>query len=183
MPNTELVPADDPNRCTGSIPSGQCTSRSLPGTDKCAAHGGTRASNSYQRRQYLITEARAQQRVNELASHEAIYSLRDEIAITRLLVQEQLDKRDAEAMLAVPALVQLFTVLEKLIKTSSNIEVKLGNMLSKDTLMRVASQIIEIINDELKDLPDYEERVDQITMRIAAEVSASKNQDPDNEQE
>lgn len=179
MPSTDLIPADDPNRCSGITPAGQCTARSLPGTDKCKAHGGERASKQHQRRNYLIEEARASHRIAELSAHDAIYSLREEIAITRLLVEKQLKTLDADSTLAAPALISLFTILEKLVKTSSAVEVKLGNMLSKDTLVRVAQTIIEIINDELRDLDNYEERVDKITQRIVTEVSASKDTDPE----
>lgn len=179
MPNTDLVPADDPNRCTGITHSGQCTSGSLPGTTKCAAHGGAVASKKHQQRQYLIEEARIADRVSNLSSHESIYSLREEIALLRMCVERLISQPNVDLMLQAPALVSLFSTLEKLVKTSAQVECKLGNMLSKDTVMQIGSAMIEVINEELKDLDDYEERVDRITELIVEKISKSKDTAPE----
>lgn len=175
MSSIDLVPADDPSRCTGTTPSGQCPSRSLPGTDKCAAHGGAVASKSFQRRQYLLEEARLSDRVSNLSSHESIYSLREEIALTRVLIEKLLSKPNVDLTLQAPALISLFQTLEKLVKTSSQVEVKLGAMLSKDTVFKLAAEFIEVVSEHINDIDNYEERIDKIVAQITGAVKESRD--------
>lgn len=177
MSSTDLVPADDPQRCTGTTPSGQCPSRSLPGTNKCAAHGGAVASKSFQRRQYLLEEARLSDRVSHYSSHESIYSLREEIALTRVLIEKLLSQPNVDLTLQAPALISLFQTLEKLVKTSSQVEVKLGAMLSKDTVFKLAAEFIDIVSEHIKDIDGYEERIDSIIAEIKGAASEAKDTD------
>ena len=78
----------DPNRCQGAAPDGQCWNRAEPGSDRCRVHGGWDKQAEQDKRLYLLTKAQHRMRLAQLSEHEHIKSLRDEIALARILIAD-----------------------------------------------------------------------------------------------
>jgi len=176
----ELIPLDDPNRCKRLTRNGQCEYRSLEGSDFCEGHGGALAAAKASRRQYQLDEVRRQQ-LDQFADNSAIYGLKEEIGLVRLSIQSFFKKYgDAEALLAYyPALNTMLLTLEKLMKTSVDLESKLGQTLSKDVVLSLVQMWCNITAEELKNaqVPDYEDIMDHITTRMTQSAIVAK--DPD----
>lgn len=128
-------------------------------------------------RSYVLADAQLAASYAKHSDNEAIYSLRDEIALIRTLMTDKLRQldNDLEIQLATPIIINLAQTLERLVKTSSQVEVKLGAMLSKETVVLLAQGIMQVLASEIQHIPGYEAIIDKIHQRILTEVRITKN--------
>jgi hypothetical protein len=82
---------------------------------------------------------------------------------------------DASLILASPALNQTLLTLERLIKSSTDIEHRLHNQLSKDALVMLCQRIVSMLVEILEGIPNYTETVDRISTGIAALLETATN--------
>jgi hypothetical protein len=167
----------DPRRCQAPDRMGQCWNVAEPGCDYCRKHAGTDKDSAKQIRQYQLTNARLRQRLSQKTDHDQITSLREEIGLTKILIEELMNscKTDTELLAHTGTFNQLAMTLEKLIKTSHQMEQSLGLLLSKPTLVVLGQDIIHILIEELKGVPEYEERIDRITGRMIDTIEHATN--------
>ena len=176
----ELIRLDDPQRCKKVTPTGQCEHRSLDGSDFCQIHGGALAARASERRQYLLNEVRHRERLQQFSEHGAVFSLKEEIGLVRLLIETRLNTlNDDEALVAaIPQLDKLMLTTSKLVADAAKLELQLGHVLTKDVVYTLAKMFVDIVAEEVSVFDGHEEVVDRITSRIAEAVAESKN--PDN---
>ena len=167
----------DPSRCKSPDRDGQCWHVAEPGNNYCRKHGGTDKETAEQIRQYHLTDARLRQRLSQKTDHDKITSLREEIGLTRILIEELMNscKSDTERLAQTGTFNQLAMTLERLIKTSHQMEQSLGLLLSKPTIVVLGQDIIRILIDELQGVPQYEERIDRITDRMLDTIEQTTN--------
>jgi len=172
----------DPRRCKGNARDGQCSNYAESGSEYCAACGGVDQSLQRERRQYLLTKAEYRQRLAALSDHEKVKSLRDEIAITRMLIEERLNSIEGKNdMLASCApLNQLLLTVERLVKSAHVLEQNLGLLMSKETAIRLANQLGEIVIEVLKEegIERYEMVADEIFHRFLVCAKSAQNEEP-----
>ena len=166
----------DPSRCKMSVGREQCDRVAATGSDFCVKHGGIDRSNEQSTRMYLLAEA-DQGRVNQLADHEAIRSLREEIAIARRLLERRwnLMKSDQDLLMGCGAINSLLMTIGKLVKEAHTIEQNLDVLLSKATVFILAQSVARIISEELRGIEGYEDICDRINLRIVETIAAAKN--------
>lgn len=161
----------DPRRCKASTPTGQCMNEAERGAEYCVAHNAGRQSALVQdKRHYQLNEARWQAKFVEFSEDgSAAKSLRDEIALSRMMLQRrwELVKDDNQFLIHSPAIERTLLLLKDLIKTAANIEQKLGISLSREKLLAMGRGILDVLMSELDDLPDFDERMNRITTKIA----------------
>ncbi|REJ86529.1 MAG: hypothetical protein DWQ35_23145 [Planctomycetota bacterium] len=167
----------DPRRCQGAAPDGQCMNEAESGSDFCRAHGGHSTAEAQEKRLYLLTKAKHRERLAQLSEHEEIKSLRDEIAIARMLIEERFNaiKNDSDLLAAFGPINTSLLTVERLVKSAHQIEQNLGNLLAKTSVLALGQSISRILIDELEDLPDYEEIVDRINERIITTIASAGN--------
>jgi hypothetical protein len=161
--------AADPNRCQGASLDGQCWNESAPGDTYCPHHGGQDKETPAEKRIYQLTKARFRNRMTEMMDHEEVKSLREEIALTRIMVEEiynSVGDTPADMMKACGTLNGLMLTLERLIKTAHSTEQSLGMLLGKPTLILVAQQIVGLLSLELREYPDFEQTIDRVTTQM-----------------
>lgn len=170
-----IMRPDDPNRCQHVNSLGQCRRLAAEGATKCPEHLNSAAQKL---RSYLITTTYLSDAPDRHVASEELKSLREEIALTRSLVEKRLNmiQNDAEFLAAMPAVQSAMGTIEKLVVSCHNMEVKLDNLLGKSALMNVANQIIEIISKELELVPGRNEIVDRIADKIVEVVSEASNE-------
>jgi hypothetical protein len=172
----------DPRRCKGNSTDGQCSNLAEPGSEYCRACGGRDRSLELDRRQYFLTKSEYRQRLSELSGHENVKSLRDEIAIARMLIEERLngiqDKNDL--LSSCSPLNQLLLTVERLVKSAHVLEQNLGLLLSKEAALRLAMRLGEILIEVLResDIPNYEEVADEVFARFAQCARSAQNEEP-----
>lgn len=167
----------DPRRCKGAAQDGQCMNEAEHGSDYCRAHSGVSTAEEEGRRIYHLAQARYRTRLAQLSEHEEVKSLREEIALNRMLIEQRFNliKNETDLLAACGQLNQMLLTVERLVKSAHQIEQNLGVLLSKPTVLRLGQQLCEIIVEELVGADRYEERVDRICERLIQAIAAAHN--------
>jgi len=166
---------DDPGRCQHVNSLGQCRRPAIEGGEKCAEHTRNQAQKL---RSYLITTSYLDKSADRHVGSDELKSLREEIALTRALVEKRLNMIDSDVdfLSAMPSVQVAMNTIEKLVTSCHNMEVKLGNLLNKSALLGVAQQIIEIISTELEGIPNRNEIIDRVADKIVEAVAKAENE-------
>jgi hypothetical protein len=165
---------DDPARCKGSCGSEQCWNRAVTGSDFCEAHNGIDKGPANNMRSYLLAQAEDQAKLAQYAESENIKSLRDEIALARIMVERywNMVKTDNDFIARAPSINSLLLTIERLIKSSHSIEQSLQTLLGRPAVIAFAQLLVQAVMDELESIPNYEPIADRILKRVMATVSA-----------
>lgn len=172
---------DDPRRCQGNPHGNQCWNVAADESTlcpACAADAGEMVEVQA-KRQYILTDPRYQARLAVLGEAEEIKSLRDEVAIARMLIEERLNKikTDHDLYSATGAINSLLLTVEKLVSRSHILEQNLGQLLHRSTVVRMAQAFVEIVDDEVRDLPGGVAAKDRIISRIFQTVTQARNEE------
>jgi hypothetical protein len=167
----------DPRRCKASVGTGQCMTVALEGSDYCQVHAGSYRPPVKGLRQYLLAQAQDRARLAALSEHDDIKSLRDEIALTRMMIERLWNsaQSDVERMALFGRVNSHILTLEKLVKTCNQIEERLGTLLAKPTLLRVGMEICRVLVNRLSDLPNYEQIVDPLIHEVIGVIDQARN--------
>lgn len=162
----------DPLRCQGpSQTMGQCPYLSMKGlvasghitdvdeslfehVDRCPRHGGVRQLQAIEKKrlhQYRLQVW--QERVDEFAEGEEVKSLRGEIGITRMMIEEILNQcKDPQMLMLYSTKIQyLIQNCEKLVRTCERIEKSSSLMMDRSAALSFASRVVEIIGQHIDD--------------------------------
>jgi hypothetical protein len=166
----ERVEEDDPNRCQATHKQGQCAYKAMEHSKYCAMHGGNKAQEARKIqiiRQYNL--AQWQSRVNDFADSDQVKTLRDEIGITRLLLENMLQRcRDQDDLLLYSSkIAELVGKIEKLVVSCNRLESSMGMLLDKAAALNLAGQIVEIIARYVED----GDAIDAIAGEIASTIA------------
>lgn len=165
----------DPRRCQAVIQNkGQCLNRASEGSNYCINHNG----NFNRQAEESLTNYRLskyQARLADKANSPALKSLRDEVAILRILLEEQINRctDDTDLLLYSQPIAELVTKIEKCVVSTNKLEAALGETLDKATLMRFAGKVIDIISAEIQE----EETINRISNNILDAMKAEEDAD------
>lgn len=167
----------DPRRCKGAAPDGQCMNEACHGSEYCSAHGGRSNEEATKTRLYLLNNARDRTRLAQFAEHEELKSLREEIALARMLIEHRFNmiKTDAEMLAAAAPINTLLLTLERLVKSAHTIDQSLGALLNKTSVQRLGQQLCVVLIEELEGIPGYEEIIDRVTTRLVTTIQEASN--------
>lgn len=167
----------DPNRCSFTFEWEQCWNERAEGATNCEVHGGRSNADSEEKKLYFLSQARYRARLAELSEHEEVKSLREEIALARMLIERRFDliKNDSDLIQACSPINTMLLTVERLVKSAHSIEQNLGSLLAKPTVLRLGQEMCEIVIDELAAIEGHEEIVDRITDRIIKKIAEAKN--------
>lgn len=176
--------ADSPNRCTSMTAMGQCLNESVILSEaespegvvtytygtKCKMHGGTQERKSLANaglKNYRLTKFRSQ--IERLGSSDGVKSLRDEIGILRVMMEERLNQCNdaADLLLQSHIISDLAMKIEKMVYSCTRLESTLGQTMDKQAILNFASQVIGIIGEHVQD-PDT---LDLISSAILSSLS------------
>lgn len=149
--------ADDPEtRCEFILTStgNQCSNKRVEGTMRCPLHGANKklqAQENASMRVYRLVKWR--QRVGELADHDKIKSLREEIAILRILLEERLNSIDDahELILCAQPISDLVMKIERVVSSCNKLEGQLGNMLDRVAVKNLAATLMQILAEKVNE--------------------------------
>lgn len=145
---------DDPNRCKSNGAGGQCPFFAEPDCDYCMMHGANKQIAKAEKiEQSNYNLAKWQKRIQEKANSPGIKSLREEIAMLRILNEEEwaacTDSK--ELLMHSPRLSELAKDIDKVLCSCHRIEQSSGQMLDKTLAMNFGAQVIQIIGNYVKD--------------------------------
>jgi len=144
----ERVADNSPNRCQGDITYGQCQLIRMPGSSYCIMHGGPGTKNREAKdnlRNYRLTKFNA--RIGELGSNANVKSLRDEIGIMRMLVEEKINTctDTSELLLNSTVIADLVGKIEKLVGSCHKIEEQMDLLMDKTQATQLIQEVSAII--------------------------------------
>jgi len=119
---------------------------------------------------FLIESIEDQLRIAEMVKHERLKSLNEDIALQIILIERRWNmvKSDMDLIAASAPLCLAMKTLEKQIKAAHEIEQKMGNLLTVESIQRLGQAVSQIIADELSlaDVPEHEKLTDRIVEKI-----------------
>ena len=150
-------------RCHGVIATGPCPNCKVKGSNFCVIHGanaGLQATNNEIVRNYRLN--RWKQRVGELADNNSIKSLREEVGILRVILEEMLNQCEdsTDLLLFSQRMSDLVMKIEKLVSSCDRLENRMGLLLGKDSVLQLAATYVQIINNHVTD-PNIIEQISE----------------------
>jgi len=140
--------------------SQQCTHQIVPGTTRCPLHGANAQLASAEKKSLdMYRLAKYQARVDELKEHNEVKTLRNEIGVLRMLLEEKMNRAntDAELVMMAGPISDLVMKIEKLVSSCQRLENSLGNLLDKQQMKNIATQLLNVLTEKVNDLKLSEE--------------------------
>lgn len=150
----ERCAPDDPDRCQGVTASGQCPYKRTPESKYCHMHCGPRNESVLEKekiRNYRATMY--QQRINEFADNEKVKSLREEVGILRLTLENILERSNDPNLLYMNThkIRDLVKEIKEVVVACHRLEESTGQLLDKNAALNFAGRIVEIVSMHVQD--------------------------------
>lgn len=176
---------DDPKRCKGTTPNGQCEYLSVEGTDRCSYHSkghGERKLNQKRIERYLIDNEQIRQSYLRQNNDEHYLDLRDEIALTHAMIERRMSMihTDQDIMMAIGPFTQLVQRLESMKISLMKLQQQLGLVLGKDELRQLAGTFAKVLDEELDGIEDKEDRMEKLLERLVIAIEEAGTNKEDN---
>lgn len=159
-------------RCQGVTGIGQCPYKVSEGSKFCAMHGGNMAAEIKAKESLRVYRlAKWSSRVNEIADHDKIKSLREEIGILRVVLEETINmcNDSAELLLYASRISDTVAKIERLVASCHRLEAATGATLDKQQALQLASVMVEIISRYVTD----QEAIDSVSNEIVTAILSS----------
>lgn len=165
---------DDPNRCQGVHARGQCENLAATSANGeygkfCMAHGGNQfvqKKNAEAVRNYRLRTWK--DRVEQLADSGAAKGLREEIGILRIMMEERLNACESatDLILISGPVSDLVMKIEKVVSSCHKLEGSMGQLLDKSAILQFASEIIDIVGEEVSNDVEIEKVGERIIKAV-----------------
>lgn len=162
------------SRCEHSGTRGQCPHQSVDMSPYCSRH----SDPNDQIKGYRLASPELSKRLgHDITDEDALLTVKGEIILLRILIEERLNlatskaEKEAAFSAVVPALNSVNKLVESLVKLGRTTNQVLG----KDTIQSLGESIVEILINELNDIPDSDDLIDRIAMKIAEAVVGAEN--------
>jgi len=166
--------ANDPTRCQFE----HCVFKSVEGTERCPKHGGANIALSNEKqsiRTYRLSKFQA--RLEEFANDPNVKSLREEIGILRILMEEKFNSiaTDLDLIAQAGGISDLCMKIEKLVSSCQRIEKSMGQYLDKNQVTQLGTETVQVIAENIKDPDVIEAITDGIITIMKRLLNESKN--------
>ncbi len=163
--------------CQGTPANRDCPNIPEPGSTHCAQCGGVSIQDPSEMRSYLIHQADISRRLAQLdAQYQPVRDLQRASSLTHLMIERNLDQLNEGkfSAAACKTLDELLRRIESLSKTTVALQEKLHLLLPREAVLSLGQQIVQIVIEELGDVPGYEVIVDRIINRIFPAINNTK---------
>jgi uncharacterized Zn finger protein (UPF0148 family) len=167
----------DPTRCQSGGAQGQCPFQASQGSNYCPRHGGNKAIQAAEKEAVRTYRLHTwENRKNELADDGKIKSLREEIGITRILIEELVNQctTSTDLILNSVKISDLVMKLEKLVVSCNTLEMKMGMLLDRATIIQIGSMIVEIVARYVQ-VPEEREEAAQAILEVVSNTIVQKD--------
>ena len=154
---------DDPNRCHGVRGGDVCMNKAVNGSEYCEYHGDNKKSNISQ---YRLSKFQA--RLEEKAGQSNIKSLRDEIAILRITLEERLNSMQSplEILTHTHTIGDMCLKIEKLVTSCHKLEKSMNNFMDETQATQFGLELVQIITRHVDDTKAIENIVNELSELI-----------------
>jgi hypothetical protein len=166
------VADDDPKRCNAVAGINQCHYEAIENSKFCAMHAGfghSGRTKEDQAKQFNYNLHKYRARVIDFAENPQVKSLREEVGVLRLLLEETLNKchDTTELMIYSNKISDLVLKIERLVSSCHNLEAKTGQLLDKTVVLKLAENLVRILNGYIDDI----DLLDQLSKDITTMLS------------
>lgn len=140
---------DDPNACKADIVNGPCPYKAVDGFKYCPRHNSNAVKRQEESKYVRYKLGLYQERVQELTNETGIKSLRDEIGILRMTLEEtvKLCTDATQLQMRTQTIQGLVLAIEKVVKSCHALDVSMSMVLDQSTIMSMAIDITTAIAD------------------------------------
>ena len=160
LPKPGIKATKDPEKQCEQLANGNpCYYEKVEGSQFCAMHGGMRvvkarrkeAMYDFRKSQYF--KHLADEHMKEFSKGKNKFDLSEELGITRIILQETLEKCTDETLLMRHSqkISMIVAQIERLITSSLKLDHKLGALVSKDEMVEIAQKLVGAIQKHIKD--------------------------------
>jgi hypothetical protein len=149
-----------------------CHHKKVEGADYCPHHGANKQIQKQNKKElYEFQKTAFLARTIELAKHTEKYTLTIELGVQRSIFEQLLNKIDGfETLLRYNAQINATTQnIRNLVNDSLKLDAKIGELISKDSLIEIMQQVVDIIVEEIDDPDTVANIVDRINGAISAQ--------------
>ena len=133
--------------------SNQCMNKRLKGSEYCAVHGGNRALDLNDKKQAMNYRLLMwKNRVEDFATNPGIKGLREEIGITRMMLEELLNgkcKNATDLLMHSSKISSLIRDISVLVQATHKLESSMGVLLDKMSAVQLSQEIVTVISDAM----------------------------------
>lgn len=176
----KYVEEDSPLRCQAVTAKNQCRYERVQGSEYCPMHGGNKGTEVLAAKSLrMLRLSKWQGRLEEFADHDKVKSLREEIGILRIMLEETVNKCGDQVDLIFNSgkIADLIMKIEKLVTSCHKLESNLGLMLDKQAAMQLSGEIVDIIGRHVSDEVAIGRIADEIGVTLARIGSTQKQED------
>lgn len=158
--------------CMHSSQKGSCPRHAVEGSIYCSVH----CDEQERVRGYMINDPQLREQF-EHHSEGNLYSVRQEITLLRAMINSRLElaNNDIEKIVAFREIAPWIATLDKLVNSLAKLEKESSQVLSREALLDFARLVINVVSEEVKQLPGYESAVDAIKVKLIEAVAQTKN--------
>lgn len=162
---------DDPGRCQGMMNGEQCRflsmkamkerglipeedARDFSQSTNCPKHGGVQIANKVEKEKVRNYRLQIwQERMDEFTENEEVKSLREEIGILRLLIENLLNQchNATDLMLYSSKISELVMKVEKVVSSANRLESNMGMLLDRGAALAMGQRIVEVVSTHVPD--------------------------------
>lgn len=165
---TRVPYPDHPDRCEGIAKGAQCLFFKVEDSKYCKMHGG-RPKDPVEI--YKLTKHRA--RMKELKEHSELFSLREEIGVLRITLEETLNQAANENMgmfMHSGKITALVGQIGKLVVDAKKLESGLGRLMDQQVVLALAGHIVEAVAQVVSDEDQLREVAEAIDLIIQTHI-------------
>ena len=173
----KVIEPDDPNRCQGTWEYGQCPYKAVPNGTFCMRCGGNKQLDKIEKEStdmYRVDMFRA--RIAKMKGNSEVKSLSNEVAILRMVLEEQLNgcQNETDLILHSARISDLIIKIDKLVVSCHKLEKNLGQHLDKSALLQFASEVVALIGDKVANKDEVQAVADGILQIIGNSTGISE---------
>jgi hypothetical protein len=140
------------SQCEYIRTDGQCPNDAEPSSRFCRDHGRKTTKNVIN--SYHIANQFAGNAALRHSQATQVKSLYGEIAILRAMLENRFNAIDSQAEMesAAPSIRDMAVAIEKLVNSTTTLDIKMSKVVDKGTLIRIAQKMIEATDQEVRAL-------------------------------
>ena len=153
-----------------------CPFAAVPGSRFCGRHGGESEARANTSRREMNYQFRRYQTQLEAGVRKAnLNDLREEIALTRIMVENIVNSADSDAsfLALIPSLNPLISTLDRLTTNNAKLEAFFGQFMTPEQVDTMITNILDIIIEEVQRAIPDEVQAGELLGRLAERIETA----------
>ncbi len=171
----ERVGARHPDACKGTLGTGPCHYRRVPGNDNCEIHGGgsqIQVNKTKALQNYILDNHYGVNAQRMLASP-GLKTLTDEVVLTRATLEgiARLIKVDNDILIYSEKISNLVRTIQTLVESTHKLQKDNKELLDRQTLYSIVDGILAVVLEYIKDPADLSVVAEKIYAAVTSGIS------------